>query len=74
MKSSRTTEGPFETVIEAQLLTNGYVAVDRASFDRERATFPETVRERTITLLKERSTALIAAAVTGKVNVQGEIA
>lgn len=38
----RTNEAAFETVIEAQLLANGYVAVDRNGFDRERAIFPET--------------------------------
>ena len=63
-----------EAVIEAQLLTNGDVAVARDSFDRKRAIFPETGPERTIILLKERRAALIAAAVTGKINVQGKIA
>jgi len=41
--SKRHSEAAFETVMEAQLLTNGYVSVDRDSFDRERAIFPETV-------------------------------
>jgi type I restriction enzyme, R subunit len=41
--SERHSEAAFETVIEAQLLTNGYVAVDRDGFDRERAIFPKTV-------------------------------
>ncbi|MGH9841420.1 MAG: type I restriction endonuclease subunit R [Blastocatellia bacterium] len=36
-------ETAFETAIEAQLLAQGYVRVDRAGFDRERAIFPETV-------------------------------
>ena len=40
---TRTDEKAFETVIEAHLLANGYVAVDRDGFDRERAIFPETV-------------------------------
>jgi len=40
--SQRYSEAAFETVIEAHLLANGYVSVDRASFDRERAIFPET--------------------------------
>ena len=40
---TRTDEKAFETVIEAHLLASGYVAVDRESFDRERAMFPETV-------------------------------
>jgi hypothetical protein len=35
-------EAAFETVIEAHLLANGYIAVDRAGFDRERAIFPAT--------------------------------
>src|ERR1700757_5050448 len=39
----RHSEAAFETVIEAYLLANGYVAVDRGSFDRERAIFPEPV-------------------------------
>ena len=41
--SERHSEAAFETVIEAQLLANGYVAVDRGRFDRERAIFPEPV-------------------------------
>src|SRR5436309_10221212 len=41
--SQRHSEAAFETVIEAQLLANGYIAVDRGSFDRERAIFPEPV-------------------------------
>lgn len=32
-----TSEKSFETVIEAHLLANGYTAVDREGFDRERA-------------------------------------
>jgi len=43
MTPSRHTEDAFETVIEAYLLQNGYVSVDRNGFDRERAIFPETV-------------------------------
>lgn len=38
-----TQECDFETVMEAHLLANGYVAVARESFDRERAIFPEVV-------------------------------
>ena len=40
---TQTNEAAFETVIETHLLANGYVVVDRGSFDRERAIFPETV-------------------------------
>ena len=36
-------EASFEAVIEAHLLTNGYVAVDRKGFDREQAIFPDVV-------------------------------
>ena len=36
-------EQAFETVIESHLLSNGYIAIDRNSFDREKAIFPETV-------------------------------
>ena len=43
MSDLRASEAAFETVIEAHLLANGYVAVDPAGFDRERAIFPETV-------------------------------
>ena len=39
---NRTTEAAFESVIEAHLLANGYVAVPSSGFDRERAIFPET--------------------------------
>jgi type I restriction enzyme R subunit len=34
-------EQAFETVIETHLLSNGYAAIDRDSFDRERAIFPQ---------------------------------
>src|SRR5437867_2585851 len=37
------TETAFETVIEAHLLSDDYLAVDRAGFDRARAIFPEVV-------------------------------
>ena len=40
---SQTGEAAFETVIEAHLLQNGYVAITGEGFDRERAIFPETV-------------------------------
>jgi type I restriction enzyme R subunit len=39
---TQTNEAAFETVIEAHLLTHGYVPVDRGDFDRERAIFPQT--------------------------------
>jgi len=39
----RHTEAAFETVIETHLLAHGYISVDRAGFDRERAIFPDTV-------------------------------
>ena len=38
-----TTEAAFESVIEAHLLANGYVAVPDEGFDRSRAIFPRTV-------------------------------
>jgi type I restriction enzyme, R subunit len=41
--SERHSEAAFETVIEAQLLANGYISVDSNSFDRERAVFPKSV-------------------------------
>ena len=41
--SQRHNEAAFETVIEAHLLANGYVTVDRNGFDRERAIFPEPI-------------------------------
>lgn len=43
MSHPRHSEAAFETVIEAHLLAHGYVAVDRGSFDRQRAFFPDTV-------------------------------
>jgi type I restriction enzyme R subunit len=39
----RHSEAAFETVIEQHLLTQGYVAVARGGFDRERAVFPSVV-------------------------------
>jgi type I restriction enzyme R subunit len=41
--AERHTEAAFETVIEAHILQNGYVAVAREGFDRARAIFPEEV-------------------------------
>ena len=41
---TQTNETPLETAIETHLLANGYVAVNRDGFDRQRAIFPETVR------------------------------
>ena len=38
-----TTEAAFESVIEAHLLANGYVAIGSDGFDRDRAIFPQTV-------------------------------
>jgi len=43
MNHARHTEGAFETVIEATLLANGYVAQPADGFDRDRAVFPEAV-------------------------------
>jgi type I restriction enzyme, R subunit len=43
MSTSRHTEAAFETVIETHLLAHGYISVDRAGFDRERAMFSDTV-------------------------------
>ena len=45
MKHARHSEGAFETVIESNLLSNGYVREPEARFDRERSIFPETVLE-----------------------------
>ena len=39
----RHSESAFETLIEAHLLTNGYVSVPPEGFDRDRAIFPDTV-------------------------------
>ena len=38
--SQRHSEAAFETVIEAHLLANGYVTVNRGGFDRQPAIFP----------------------------------
>ena len=43
MSQGRRDEASFETVIEAHLLASGYVAMDQAGFDRERAIFPKVV-------------------------------
>lgn len=53
----RHSESAFETVIEAHLLQNAYVKLDRDGFDCERVP-------------RERRAALIAAAVTGQINVE----
>lgn len=36
-------EKAFETIIEAHLMSNGYVTLEGDDFDRERAVFPEVV-------------------------------
>ena len=43
MSDKRHFEDAFETVIETQLLNNGYISVLAEGFDRARAIFPETV-------------------------------
>src|SRR5947199_4503114 len=43
MIANRYSEAAFETVIETHLLAHGYISVDPAGFDPERAIFPETV-------------------------------
>jgi type I restriction enzyme, R subunit len=40
---TQTSEAAFETVIESHLLGNGFVVVDKASFDSSVAVFPEAV-------------------------------
>jgi type I restriction enzyme, S subunit len=55
--------------IDEQRAIVAHIAAETAKLDALRA-----ATERTIALLKERRAALIAAAVTGKINVQGEIA
>jgi hypothetical protein len=54
MKLKPTSEAAFETVIEAHLLGHGYQVL---------------AAERRIRLLKERRSALIFAAVTGKIAI-----
>ncbi len=39
----RNSKAAIETVIEANLLANGYVSVAAGGFDRDRAIFPDTV-------------------------------
>jgi type I restriction enzyme R subunit len=43
MAQANITEFAFETVIEAHLLANRYLAIDRDGFDRDRAIFPQTI-------------------------------
>ncbi len=43
MRPTHHSESAFETVIEAHLLQNGYVAIAREGFDRDCAIFPDTV-------------------------------
>jgi len=55
--------------IDEQRAIVAHIATETAKLDTLRA-----ATERTIALLKEHRAALIAAAVTGKINVQGETA
>jgi len=41
MASAAHTEAAFESAIELDLLAKGYVALDKADFDRSHAIFPE---------------------------------
>jgi type I restriction enzyme, R subunit len=43
MSQTRHSEAAFETVLEAHMLSNGYLSIAREGFDRERAIFPETL-------------------------------
>jgi type I restriction enzyme R subunit len=43
MTAPHTNEAAFETVIQSQLLANGYTAVPESGFDRARAIFAETI-------------------------------
>ena len=43
MTTARHSETAFETVVEANLLRNGYASIDRETFDCARAIFPEMV-------------------------------
>jgi hypothetical protein len=43
MSQTRHSEAAFETVIEAHLLSNGYVTMSQDGFDRKQAIFSETV-------------------------------
>jgi type I restriction enzyme R subunit len=43
MSQSQYSEAAFENVIEGHLIANGYTAVHRDGFDRERAIFPDAV-------------------------------
>ncbi|PKQ10842.1 MAG: type I restriction endonuclease subunit R [Alphaproteobacteria bacterium HGW-Alphaproteobacteria-1] len=43
MNHARHSEGAFETVIEATMLSNGAVVEPASGFDRDRAIFPETI-------------------------------
>ena len=45
MRQVRYSETAFETVIEEHLLANGYVALEKDCFDRDRAIFPDSVLE-----------------------------
>ena len=63
MSQGRHSEAAFATVIEARLLSKGYVPICREGFDRARAT----------ALLKKHRASRIAATVTGQLDV-GEFA
>ena len=67
------TEKAFESAIEEHLLAfGGYAKGDCDAFDRESGRIDELVEKinRSIVTLREYRTALISAAVTGKITIQ----
>ena len=68
------TERAFESAIEEHLLAfGGYAKGDCDVFDRETGRIDELIEKinKSIECLREYRTALISAAVTGKINVRG---
>jgi len=68
------TEKAFESAIEEHLLAfGGYAKGDCDAFDRETGRIDKLMEKinRSIVTLREYRTALISAAVTGKINVRG---
>jgi len=76
MMSRKFTNLVFESAIEAHLLKNGYSKGDSKDLERDRAWLDVVIGKiaKAIDLLREFSTALISAAVTGKIDVRKEVA
>ena len=74
-KMSKHKERQFPIEIVQHLTSNKWVEGDVSGYSRELALYPQDITNCiAIDLLKEKCTAIINSAVTGKIDVRGEVA